>query len=144
MSKADQKKIAKRYWLSISANNNSEICVLKLSSGVNDLSEIRMDNERKAFVKTDGRSSAHESGKKFGARKRKHRCSITMLNMWGTVSVGQANRSWTSMPKGERKCETKRVERYFIWSTGVCVLWMQHRDSLPVHGVKCPCSINPY
>ena len=86
-----------------------------------------MDSERKAFVKTDGRSSdqtassADESGIKFGARKRKHRCSITMLNMWGTVSVGQANRSWTSMPKRERKCETRRVERYFIWSTRACI-----------------------
>ena len=71
MSKADQKKIAKRYWWSISTNNNSEVCVVKLSSGVNDLSETRMDYGQKAFVKTDKRlgdqmtSSADESEKKL-------------------------------------------------------------------------------
>ena len=57
---------------------------------------------------------ARRKRKKIGARKRKHCDSFTMLNMRGTVSVGQANRSSTSMPKGERKYETKRVERYFI------------------------------
>ena len=40
------------------------------------------------------------------------------------MSVGKANRSSTSTPKGERKYETKRVER------------MQNRDSLLVHGVR--------
>ena len=79
-----------------------------------------MVNGRKALVKTEGRSSdltassADESGKRLALESEKHCDSFTMLNMRGTVSVGQANRSSTLMPKGERKYKTKRVERYFI------------------------------
>ena len=55
-----------------------------------------MDNVTKVFVKTEGTSNDQNS--------------FTMSNMRGTVSVGQANRSSTSMPKGERKCETKELK----------------------------------
>ena len=75
------------------------------------------------------RPPAPTKAEKIGARNRKHCYSFTMWNMRGTVSVGKANRSSTSTPKGERKYETKRVERYFILNTRIC-------DSLLVHGVR--------
>ena len=48
-----------RYWSNISTNYKREISVIKLSSGVNDLSETRMDNGRNVFVKMNAMNTTY-------------------------------------------------------------------------------------
>ena len=48
-----------RYCSNISTDYNCEISVIKLSSGINDLSETRMDNGRKVFIKMNAMNTTY-------------------------------------------------------------------------------------